>query len=50
MMEERVEEREKGVTEVQCTPHGGLGLLPKYIGLLRLRGKTNREHTDNEKR
>lgn len=36
MMEECVEEREKGVTKVQHTPHGCLGLLPKYIGLLRL--------------
>lgn len=46
--EERVEERKKGVTEIQRTPHGCLGLLPKYIGFLRLRHTDTYKHTHNE--
>lgn len=37
MIKECIEEREKRVSKVQCTPHGSLGHLPKYIGLLRLK-------------
>lgn len=48
MMEECVEEWKKRVTKVQCTPHGCLGLLPKYIGLLRLQDTDTQKHTDNE--
>ena len=35
-VEERVEQREEGVAQVQSAAHGLLGLMTEHIGLLRL--------------
>lgn len=48
VMEECVEEWQKGVAEVQHTPHGCLGLLPKYKRLLGLWDGGRHQHTDNQ--